>query len=410
MANTVLSAIAADRMQAVPQLAGYLAGRPGGPVPVWGYRSGHTAEDAAFANAALAHGLSFDDTMDVLLGHPGPCLTAAIFAAGHGREVNGARLVSAFSAGLDVMVGLAESMNPDHYVSGFHATSTLGTIGAAAAAASVCGIDSRAAVLVATSLAAGLRVNVGSELRPAHAGWAARAGVEATDLVAAGFRADPEALDGPLGFRSVFSRGSRHPAEVGEPVLNGPVLNLKEFPCCGAAAPAIRGILQLKPRLGGRPERVRLRVSSLVPEVLRFHEPTDGEQGRFSLEYCAAAALLFDEVGPQAFAPAAVRAVSESGLMRSVEYEVADLGGTKYETEISLISGTRDVSGRYAGVGGLPVDEYDAEALRRRWSSSIADDAPIDRVLTAFDESFLRRSLAEVEQLICSSRSSGGSR
>ena len=71
-------------------------------------------------------------------------------------------------------------MNPRHYQRGWHCTSTLGTIGAAAAAARLLGLDAAAAghaLAIAASEASGLKENFGTMVKPLHAGLAARNGV-----------------------------------------------------------------------------------------------------------------------------------------------------------------------------------------------------------------------------------------
>ena len=80
-------------------------------------------------------------------------------------------------------------MNPRHYQRGWHCTSTLGTIGAAAAAARLLGLDAAAtghALAIAASEASGLKENFGTMVKPLHAGLAARNGVVAALLAQAG--------------------------------------------------------------------------------------------------------------------------------------------------------------------------------------------------------------------------------
>jgi 2-methylcitrate dehydratase PrpD len=72
-------------------------------------------------------------------------------------------------------------MNPRHYHErGWHCTSSIGTLGAAAAAARLLRLDAASTVHalgIATSMAGGLKENMGSMVKPLHAGMAARNGV-----------------------------------------------------------------------------------------------------------------------------------------------------------------------------------------------------------------------------------------
>jgi 2-methylcitrate dehydratase PrpD len=89
-----------------------------------------------------------------------------------------------------------------------HATSTLGTLGAAAAAAKLLGLDAaqvRTALAVAASQSSGLQENFGTMTKPFHAGHAARSGVLAVLLAREGWTASDRALEGPRGFVSMLA-------------------------------------------------------------------------------------------------------------------------------------------------------------------------------------------------------------
>src|SRR3970282_2824883 len=107
--------------------------RPGG---VW----------AARANGTAGHALDFDDTNFAMLGHPSTPVLAAALAAGELALADGRALIHAFLVGFEVETTLAEAMNPGHYARGWHATSTLGTLGAVAAGAKLLGLDASRAL------------------------------------------------------------------------------------------------------------------------------------------------------------------------------------------------------------------------------------------------------------------------
>src|SRR5438552_2494306 len=120
---------------------------------------------AALANGTAAHALDFDDTNFAMMGHPTAPVLSAALAAGELALADGRALVHAFLLGFEVETTLAEVLNPAHYEKGFHATGTLGTMGAAAAAARLLGLDAtqtRTALAIAASQASGLKENFGS--------------------------------------------------------------------------------------------------------------------------------------------------------------------------------------------------------------------------------------------------------
>src|SRR5216684_411370 len=124
----------------------------------------------------------------------------------------GQALVHAFLLGFEVETTLAAVINPAHYDHGWHATCTLGTLGAAAAAARLLGLDTaqiRTALAVAASQSSGLKENFGTMTKPFHAGHAARSGVLAALLAREGWTASEQALEGPQGFFNVLGAGPR---------------------------------------------------------------------------------------------------------------------------------------------------------------------------------------------------------
>ena len=98
-----------------------------------GFRS--SAEGAAMANGVMAHALDFDDTNHPGLCHPSCHLMPTVMALGEARKASGADIITSYLVGLDVDVKLGRGINPSSYRWGWHGTSILGTIGAAAAAA-----------------------------------------------------------------------------------------------------------------------------------------------------------------------------------------------------------------------------------------------------------------------------------
>src|SRR5215831_17049705 len=172
---------------------------------------------AALANGTAAHALDFDDTNFTLMGHPSAPVLAAALAAGELALADGQALIHAFLLGFEVETTLAAVINPEHYEHGWHATCTLGTLGAVAAASRLLGLDSeqiKTALAVAASQSSGLKENFGTMTKPFHAGHAARSGVLAALLAREGWTASERALEGPQGFFSVLSAGRREDAAL----------------------------------------------------------------------------------------------------------------------------------------------------------------------------------------------------
>ena len=167
---------------------------------------------AALANGTAAHALDFDDMCFVSLAHPSAPLVAAGLPVAELADAGGAALLDAYCVGFEIEAVLGRVMNPTHYEHGWHATATLGTIGAAATAARLLGQDAQTAacsMAIATSEASGLKESFGTMVKPLQAGLAGRSGVLAALLAMAG-------LPPPTG-RSMVPRGCWSPCRPGSP-------------------------------------------------------------------------------------------------------------------------------------------------------------------------------------------------
>jgi len=96
-----------------------------------GFRA--AAAHAALANGTSAHALDYDDVTVHMRGHPSAPLVPAVLALGEKLGSGGRDVVEAYVLGFEVECKLGRAIGEPHYALGWHATSTLGTPGAAAA-------------------------------------------------------------------------------------------------------------------------------------------------------------------------------------------------------------------------------------------------------------------------------------
>jgi 2-methylcitrate dehydratase PrpD len=332
--DTLGVALAGSREEASRVAREALAGDGAGPAGVWGTSLRVPAEAAALLNGVSAHALDFDDVSPASTSHPSAVVLPACVACAETAGSSGAELLAAYAAGVELMAKLGRAMGEAYYRRGWHATSVLGPPAAAAAAAKLLAGDAEVilhALGIAASTASGLRRNFGSMTKPLHAGHAARSAVTAARLAAAGFTADDQALEGPLGFFEVFGAGATV-AGLGSPwELEDPGLALKRYPCCYATHRALDAVLQLR---DSNPE-LALPVSAVVVEVpagalapLRPGLPSSGLEGKFSMAYLVAVALLLGSVPLNAFTDEAVADPGVRALAGRVEVrEDPALGG-----------------------------------------------------------------------------------
>jgi 2-methylcitrate dehydratase PrpD len=270
-------------------------------------------ELAALANGVAAHSLDYDDMCFVSLAHPSCALVPALLATG---ELVGARptaLLDAYVVGFELECRLGNVMNPRHYHKrGWHCTSSIGTLGAAAAAARVLGLDPytvQQALGIAASSACGLKENLGTMVKPLHAGLAARNGVMAARLAQRGFTSSPHAIDGPQGYLAAMDSEQatldNAVADLGirwEIVQTG--ITVKLYPSCAATHPPLDALIELKRREGFTADQIQaidVEVDSMTPRLLIHPDPTTGLEAKFSMPFCAAAAVVYPRVGIDTF-------------------------------------------------------------------------------------------------------------
>jgi 2-methylcitrate dehydratase PrpD len=274
---------------------------------------------AAYANGAMAHALDYDDVIHVgpfWLGHPSVVVFPAALAVAEAAQASGRDLILAYSLGIEVYTKVGLFCGEKPYRQGWHNTSYIGVMAAAAAACSMLGLDEgqvRRAFGIAASTAGGLRQNFGSMTKPLHAGLAARNGVEAAYLAQAGLTADEAILEAPLGFRNVFTASREDvsqaiplgdetvsPAELegrlGAPwVLETPGLAFKICPSCRATHFGMEAALLFRETHADHAAEI-VEVEAHVPthmgSVLFHHDPQSGLEGKFSLEYVLARTLI----------------------------------------------------------------------------------------------------------------------
>lgn len=350
--DTVGVALAARNEPPVRILEQTLGALPEGPATIWATGQKTDGAVAALLNGTAGHALDFDDVTDVTYGHPSVVLWPAIFAAAEHEACDGRALLEAFVVGFGVQVAIARAMDVRaHYGAGWHSTATIGVVGAAAAVSRLMRLDeeqTRCAIGLAASMAGGSRQNFGTMTKPLHPGLAARDGIMASRLAANGFTADVDNLESPLGYFSMFSPGADIEAAFtalsGTQALMDAGINVKKYPCCYNTHRTADATLDLRARDAIDPSSVRRVHVVLEPggfDPLIHHRPRTGLEGKFSVEYVIAAALLDGEVNLASFTDEAVQRPEAQRLVEKVTWEVAavpPVGAERWDQAFSVVT------------------------------------------------------------------------
>lgn len=263
-----------------------------------------SAENAALTNGVMGHALDFDDIHIHMLGHPTVVLLPAIYSLSEVVHSSGMEVLGGYVIGLEVAAKIGNAGITHHYRNGWHATGTLGTLGACAACSKLLKLNeekTRMALGIAASMSSGIRANFGTMTKPFHAGNASKNGVMAAMIASKSFTAHKDILESEFGFFDTFF-GKNHydiskvTAYLGEPYeILSPGLIFKPYPCCGETHQGIDAALSLRYRNPidvNNIKSIKCVLSEMVANMLLYHKPRTGLEGKFCQEYCVAVALI----------------------------------------------------------------------------------------------------------------------
>lgn len=384
----------------------------GGNASVIGFPRRLDPAGAALVNGFVGHAIDFDDIHRSVRGHPSTVILPALFAFAEDRGAAFDALLAAYVTGIETMALLGRALGTRHYERGFHSTSVVGSLGAAAAVASLAGLDAAGvanALGIAATQSAGLRVQFGSEVKPLHAGMAARAGLQAAQLAESGLSGAADALGGRIGFLEAFEgsedvfragiEGWGRPWQILEPGLI-----FKEYPCCGGNHYAADAILGLYAE-GLRAADVDT-VDVILPPggdaALVVTEARTGLEGRFCIEYVIATGLIEGALRPDAFMdrPTPPEVAGLMGRVRRVIDSTAPRAANDPATRFStVVVSTRDGREITRTVSRRPRGAQDLAAKFRDAARGLdgLDDVPdlVAGASSAADLSTILRRLAD---------------
>jgi 2-methylcitrate dehydratase PrpD len=388
---------------------------------ILGRRVKTTTLHAALVNGTMSHALDYDDAHSGVRTHPSAPLVPALLAVAEHLELSGRDLITAFVAGYEATVRVGYSLGKEYYERGWHATSVLGRIGAAAGTARLLGLsaDQTAVALgLAATQAGGVRDVFGTMGKPFHAGKAAMDGLLAALLAGKGFTAPTNMLDGEAGFAHVFTSGYRP-----ERIQSGLgveyqlwEVNFKPYAACLLVHPVIDAVLAIRTEHRPDPdsiEEIDVRVAPLNLKVTGDYDPQTQFQAKFSLPMAAALALIYGGAGDSLFTDA----VLLEGRVRAVIGKVRALPDTSLaETEAVVTVLTKDGQ-RYSshvvtpkGDPGNPMSFSDLEEKVRDLAGKVLPRRALNRVIGAIGALEGLANTATLVRLCCPGGSSAAAR
>lgn len=340
---------------------------------------------AALVNGTAGHAMDWDDTqlsvtpdrMYGLLTHPTiPPLAAALALSEKLGTVSGKTFLTAFLAGFEVECKIAEAINPDHYIKGFHTSGTVGTFGAAVAAAKLMEFNPdqlRHTLGIAASMASGIRANFGTMTKPLHVGRAAHNGVSAALLAEDGFEGNMDVLDGPWGFFQVLGRGfdlEKIAGCFGNPhTIVAPGVSIKPYPCGVLTHPSMDAMLDLVVKNDLNPEDIEsvvLFAGSNILKPIRYETAHDELEAKFCMPFLLGAIAISRKAGVREFTDEFVNSAPVQALMKRIrtefdaEIEARGWDKIRSRVEVTLKNGQKfmkDADEHYRGGPDNPLTD-----------------------------------------------------
>lgn len=326
-----------------------------GTVPVWlsGDGARTTSAEAASVAAVACHSLDWDDYAHPVHAHCSSVLFPVCWAVTSSLGGSGKDLAEAYLAGYEIDGVLGQIMDLDHYERGWHPTTSIGMLGAAAAASRLLRLDvtqTNAALSLAATYASGLRANFGTTAKPFHAGHAARQGVIAALQAQAGISGNPNWLLGANGYLSTLG-GRLSPADAaalltgygpGRLAIEGPWgLVVKQYSCCGSSHVALDCVIACMTKNDLSPASVRgieVHVDPILLRILPYGLPHDEFEARYSLPYSVAVAALDRAGGPAQFAAERIDRTDVHALMGRVRVvpDLSNEDAVRFATRIEI--------------------------------------------------------------------------
>lgn len=294
---------------------------------------------AALANGAMAHALDYEDAFGPVPGHPNASLVPALIALSQaGEPVSGKAFLTALALGSDLScrVGLGLERPVDQL--GWYAPPVIASIGAAAGAAKVLGLDMDATrdalslILCQSTMPGEIKYSRGTVLRAVREGFPAQAAVLSAQLAQAGVAGFEEPLEGKGGFYALFAGGGvdreRMLDRLGQHFFIEDLV-YKPWPSCRATHSFVEMALDLQKQHGLAPDDISAIElvhdgfqAMLIEPLERKADPQVPIDAKFSIPYCTAVALRRGKLGLDDFEPSELGNPEITRLARKMSHRL----------------------------------------------------------------------------------------
>lgn len=331
-------------------------------IPAWGSDVRLSVFRSAFVNALMGHTLELDDVHVRSKTHIGTVVIPAAWAMAEKLGRDGGQFLESVICGYEVMarIGMGFGVS-SHRQKGWHATSTAGTFGAAAACAKLLNLSveqTANALGLAGAQSFGLWafLEAGATSKPLHPARAAMTGMESAVLARSG-------MTGPVGILDARDGGLFPAMSDGYDlslVTDGlgeryEILQLdkKPYPCCRSTHCAIDAALRLRREHGIVADDIEsilvktykvgyMQVGCSAPSL----DPRLPSDAKFSTPYVVACAMLDGRVGLGQFLPETMARADIRALLRRVAVTEDETFTNRYPKNWGCLMTVKTKSGK----------------------------------------------------------------
>lgn len=337
--------------------------------------------NAALGNGYISHILEVDDVHSKSISHPAAPIDSSALSVAQSINASGKDLLLAIILGYEIMLRAGEAVTPSHYQM-WHTTATCGTFGAAMASGKLLELNSAQltnSLGNAGTQAAGLWefLTNGAMSKYLHTAKAAMNGTLSALLAQRGYTGAIKIFEGKRGFVKAYSK-EVNPEEkfknLGRPfkIIE---TSIKNYASCTHTHTAIDSIFFIIKKYILDPNQIiKIKVNTYndAKKFVGIKNPKSSIEAKFSLPYCVASAIYYDEVGLDEFTPKKIDNPLIKSLIGKIEInvdkELNKLRPEKWPTRIEVY--TKDNNVYKVGFDypkGAPENPLSYEELQRRF-------------------------------------------
>lgn len=278
----------------------------------WSRNGQMNTRTQTFLMGALAHITETDDLHRASVTHPGCIVIPAVLATSQQTRASGEAILAATLGGFEAMCRIGRAVGPAHYQI-WHNTATCGPFGSAMAVSQLLGLSGEQCVHAlgnAGTQSSGFWqfLESGAMSKHLHAGRAAESGLLAAELAHFDFTGASDILEGEKGLFKAMCPDAHPDAVLADEHAPWELTqtSIKPWPSCRHTHPVIDAALELQAQLGNAViEKVDIGVYQAALNICDRETVENEYQAKFSLQHCAAMALMNGAVSLDSFSSSA---------------------------------------------------------------------------------------------------------